>query len=412
LFVRYEGNPVAREWIAVGHAAGNAQPQERQATPGSRLSLLGVFWGGFLICFLLDIRRLRQHEFIHAASADQLLRNDRPWFADSRWSQTQSEAICRALRNQRPLPADGGLAYRILGQQKPATIADADWAGVSRYAAETLGGESTAGAAPDNLAALIEQARLSKPEHMPQEDWRRFQESVRRQLFQHFLPPEESDTDHLKLQPPACAVLRGIPAPLLSELRSAMQARYLRRLMADASATRDDPCLVLQAACLDALSDEQAASLRHHVEQLARLRKMPESWDIAGLRAFLMGGRPAWMAETEYAAIRRLVETYDDLEEGLDYLRQREQLAKAGQQDAARLRNQAQELLGLIDRVLLNPETIESLDEYDQILPAGYRHSLERVARLLRPPRPTAEVAKLGKTGTERRFRELGPATE
>lgn len=411
LFIRYEGNPVAREWVAVGHAEGNAQPLEKQSGRGSRLSLLAVFWGGFLSCFLLDLRRQRRHDFVREAPAAQLLRDDRPWFAGPQWSKTQAEALIQALPRLRAPSPEGGLAYRLLNQGKPALMSDADWAEVRDRAGEALGDElSRAATASPDKATLVGLAGLAKPEHLPEDAWKSLQDAIRKQLFELFLPARQTDTDDLNLPPPAGAALRDIPEPLLSELRTAMQEHYLRQLIERAADPGNDPAGVLQTARLEALSDDQAARLRRQVEQQARLRKMPRTWDIAGLRAFLIEGRPAWMAETEYAAIRRLVEMYDDLEDGLDYLKQREQQAKAEQAEADRVRRLALAQLGLIDRVLTNPDAVDTLEDYDAAIPESYRKSLERVARLLRAHRPTAEIASLGKIGGERRRREQGLA--
>ncbi|MBI2277657.1 MAG: hypothetical protein HYU74_09920 [Dechloromonas sp.] len=412
LFVRYDGNPVAREWIAVGHSAGNAAPLDKPADPVNPLLLLGVFWCGFTVSLLFDLRRQQTEKFVRRADRGQLLANERPWFAAAaRWSEIQYEAIVEALVRRPQSGADNSFAHELLNRPKPALLRDEHWSDVRSRAGEMYLMEcAQALLLATNRNQLTELAGRKKPEHLPWQDWERLQEAVQQRLYDLLMPLRQNAVDYLGLLDPGRSPLRDLPEALAMEVRTAAQEQYFRQLIRRSTDTWGDPASVLQTARLDLLSDEQESRLRQHVEQLGRMRKMPHSWDPAELKVFLAEGRPDWMPEQEFAAIGKFVEKIDDLADEDAFLRKREKRAKAAQLEADNLRKQALAQLGLIDRVLMNPEAADSLEDYSEVFSAGDLRSLERVAWLLRSARPAGEVTPLGSVGAERRLRDSGNA--
>lgn len=412
LFVRYDGSPVAREWIAVGHSAGTATPLDKQSDAVNPLLLLGVFWCGFLIFVLFDLRRQLSERFIRSADRAQLLAGERPWFATAaRWSEVQYAAIIDALARSRAAAPASSFAHELLNRPKPVQLRDEHWNEIRSRAGEIFLMEcAQALMQASNRSQLTELAALNKPEHLPWQDWERLQEGVQERLYDLLLPLRQNAVDYLNLLDPARSPLRDLPEALAAEIRTVAQEQYYRQLIKRSTDTWGDPATVLQTARLDLLSDEQESSLRQHVEQLGRMRKMPHSWDPVELKAFLAEGRPEWMPEQEFAAIGKFVEKIDDLADEDAFLRKREKRAKAAQLEADNLRKRALAQLGLIDRVLLNPDAVDSLDDYSQVFPAADLRSLERVAWLLRSARPGGEVTSLGSVAGERRLREPGQA--
>lgn len=412
LFVRYDGNPVAREWIAVGHSAGNATPLDKQADPVNPLLFLGVFWCGFLVSLLFDLRRHQTEKFVRGADRGQLLTDERPWFAAAaRWSEIQYEAIVEALVRRPQSGAENSFALQLLNRPKPALLRDEHWNDIRSRAGEMYLFEcAQALLQATTRNQLTDLAGRKKPEHLPRPDWERLQEVVRLRLYDLLLPLRQNSVDYLGLLDPGRSPLRELPEALAVEIRTVAQEQYFWQLIWRSTDTWGDPSSVLQTARRDLLSDEQESRLRQHVEQLGRMRKMPRSWDPAELKIFLAEGRPDWMSEREFAAIGNFVEKIDDLADEDAFLRKREKWAKAAQFEADNLRKQALAQLGLIDRVLTNPDAVDTLEDYSQVFTAGDLRSLERVARLLRSARPAGEVTTLGSVGAERRLRDSGHA--
>lgn len=410
LFVRYDGSPVAREWVAVSHSTGNAKALEKQPEPDSPLLLLAIFWSGFLVFQLLDVRRQHAEKFIRSADDESLWRNDRPWFAPrGKWSGIQREAIVRALQRCASPSLENSLAFQLLNRTKPSLMREAHWEELKTKAVGMVVMDcSRKLIQATGKSPLIDLARLRKPELLPWPDWEKLQEAIHERLYDLLLPVRQNAVDYPSLLEPGRSPLADIPDALATEIRGAAQEFYFRQLLRRSTDTWGEPGAVLQTARLDLLSDEQEERLRQHVAQLGRMRKMPRSWEVAELKVFLAEGRPDWMPEPEYVAIGKLVERIDDLTEEDQFLRRREKRAKADQIEADNLRKKALAQLGLINRVLSSPEAVETLEDYSQILAPGDIKSLERVAWILRSHRPAGDVASLGNIGRLRESAKAG----
>jgi hypothetical protein len=74
---------------------------------------------------------------------------------------------------------------------------------------------------------------------------------------------------------------------------------------------------------------------------------------------------------------------------------------------ADKLRKRALAQLGLIDRVLTNPEAVDTLEDYAESLEPAYRKSLERIAWLLRRANhPTVEKKPLASVSSHKGARK------
>ena len=114
---------------------------------------------------------------------------------------------------------------------------------------------------------------------------------------------------------------------------------------------------------------------------------MPRTWDVSELRVFVAAGRPEWMPKAEFMAIANLVERFDALTKERELLRRREQKASAEQAEAEKLKKHVLAQLGIIDRVLMQPEAIDKLEDHDRTFAPGNMKSLEYVASLLKSHR-------------------------
>lgn len=409
LVVHYGGNPVPRDWITVFNNGGYVQPQGKGSPEFSPILLGFLFLGGFLLSWLLQIRKQHQSEFSRLANEEQLLRNDKPWFVTrDGWPNLQFAAIASRLSAPQGSEPDACFAYKILSYEKPQLVRDEQWNEIKTLACNRLLTEflriSLQGA---NIEKLQQWAKLIKPEMLPWHDWEKYQQVVGERLFELFLPRNSGEADYDKLLAPDAVALDGMPESLQDKLRSAAQKRYLSQLIVRATESSGNPLAIQQAAKLSYLSDDQKLCFQNHIEQLARMRSMPRGWDMAELAAFLASGRPDWMSEGEFLAMGKLVNNLENLDDDREILELREQQARNTQMYADKLRKRALAQLGLIDRVLTNPEAVDSLEDYAESLEPNYRKSLERIAWLLRRAnRPTAEKKPLASVASHRASRK------
>jgi hypothetical protein len=409
LVVHYGGNPIPRDWITVSNSGGYVQPQGKAPRELSPFHLGFLFLGGFLFSSLLQIRKQHQSEFSRVADDDQLLRNDKPWFVTrDGWPNLQFAAIASRLSVPQASDPGASFAYKILNHEKPQLIRDEQWSEIKTLACDRLVTEffrvSLQGA---NVEKLLQWAKLVKPEMLPWHDWQKYQQVVGERLFELLLPRDSGEVDYDKLLAPGAVALHGMPDSLQDQLRSAAQKRYLSQLIVRSTESSGNPSVILQTAKLSYLNDDQKLCFQNHIEQLARMRSMPRGWDLAELAAFLASGRPEWMVEGEFLAMSKLVKSLENLNDDREILELREQQARNTQMYADKLRKRALAQLGLIDRVLTNPEAVDTLEDYAESLEPAYRKSLERIAWLLRRANhPTVEKKPLASVSSHKGARK------
>lgn len=409
LVVHYGGNPIPGDWITVFNNGGYVQPQGKAKKESSPFLLGFLFLAGFLLSALLQIRKQHQSEFSLQADDEQLLRDDKPWFATREaWPSFQFAAIAARLSMPHSTEPAASLACKVLNHEKPQLMREEQWSEIRNLACDNLLIEffrlSLQGTSTDKL---VQWAKLVKPGVLGWHDWQKYQQVVSEGLLERMLPPNCADADYDKLLAPDAIALRGLPDSLREQLRSTAQNRYFDQLLIRATETPGSPLGILQTANLSYLNEDQKLCLQNHIEQLARMRNMPKNWETAELAAFVAAGRPEWMPEAEFAAIGKLVSSLENLNDDREILELREQQAKNSQMYADKLRKRALAQLGLIDRVLTNPEAVDTLEDYAESLEPTYQKSLERIAWLLRRAnRPTGEKKPLASVGSHRNSRK------
>lgn len=409
LVVHYGGNPIPKDWITVFNNGGYVQPLGKAQKSSSPLLLGFLFLGGFLLSSLLQIRKQHQSEFLRQADDEQLLRNDKPWFATrEEWPNLQFAAIAAKLSVLQSTESAASFACKVLNHEKPLLMRDEQWSEIRNLACDNLLIEffrlSLQGASTDKL---IQWAKLVKPGMLAWHDWQKYQRIVSERLLERLLPPNSGEAEYDKLLAPEAIALRGLPDSLQEQLRTTAQNQYFHQVIVRATETPGNPQGILQTARLSYLNDDQKLSLQNHIEQLVRMRNMPRNWDTAELAAFVASGRPEWMPEGEFLAIGKLVGSLESLNDDREILDLREQQARSTQMYADKLRKRALAQLGLIDRVLTNPEAVDTLEDYAESLEPTYQKSLERIAWLLRRAnRPAGEKKPLASVGSHRNSRK------
>lgn len=409
LVVHYGGNPIPRDWITVFSNGSYVQPPGKMQRESSPFLLGFLFLSGFLISVLLQFRKQQQGEFFRQDDERQLLRDDKPWFATQEgWPNLQFSAIASRLSTLQSTEPAASFAFKVLSHEKPQLMRDEQWAEIRNLASDKLLTEifrlSLQGASVDKL---LQWAKLVKPGMLAWHDWQKYQRVVGERLVERMLPPDADDTDYDKVLAPDAPTLRGLPDALQELLRTAARKQYFNQLAIRATEATEDPLVVLEGAKLSYLNDEQKLRLQNHCEQLARMRSMPRSWDTPDLAAFVASGRPEWMPEAEFTAIGKLVSSLESLEDDREIVDLREQQARNSQAYADKLRKRALAQLGLIDRVLTNPEAVDTLEDYAESLEPSYQKSLERIAWLLRRSnRPANEKKTLTSVSSQRNSRK------
>lgn len=411
LVVLYEGSPIPREWITVFSDGGYVQPQEMAIRQINPVVVAILFLSGFMFSLLLQIRKQRQNDFIHAATDEELLCDNKPWFVTrAEWPNVQHAAIAMRLSLHHAPESPSSFAYKVLNHEKPLMLRGEQWGELKLQACDSLLFDfSRISKQGPTKTTLLELLGLIKPEMLPWHAWKKFQGAVSERLFELLLPHNPDEADFERLLAPGAIAMHDIPEQLAHQLRSTAQEQYLSRLIVRTTESWSDSWTILQTARLDFLNDNQKRSFQQFIKQLARMRAMPRHWDLAELREFIASGRPEWMPEAEYSAIGKLVDRLENMNDEWEILTIREQQARHDQIDADIQRKRALAQLGLIDRVLMSPEAVDTLEDYDQAFDPCYRRSLERVAWLLRRANsPTMEKKILASLNTQGKLRERG----
>lgn len=308
--------------ITVFNNGGYVQPLGKAQKSSSPLLLGFLFLGGFLLSSLLQIRKQHQSEFLRQADDEQLLRNDKPWFATrEEWPNLQFAAIAAKLSVLQSTESAASFACKVLNHEKPLLMRDEQWSEIRNLACDNLLIEffrlSLQGASTDKL---IQWAKLVKPGMLAWHDWQKYQRIVSERLLERLLPPNSGEAEYDKLLAPEAIALRGLPDSLQEQLRTTAQNQYFHQVIVRATETPGNPQGILQTARLSYLNDDQKLSLQNHIEQLVRMRNMPRNWDTAELAAFVASGRPEWMPEGEFLAIGKLVGSLESLNDDREIL--------------------------------------------------------------------------------------------
>lgn len=385
LLVRYEGSPISSDWIAINHADGNAQPQDKQSSKINYLWIWLAFWLGFMSSIIWDIRSFKKNWFRSWTDRNQLFRDDKPWFCSaSEWKELQAEAIERALERYSYDPIAQKLSYLVLNRAKPALMADEAWSKLQQQAAkllkDQLSREITVYASKDKLVDLLE---VRKPATVTLETWADIQKSINSRIKSILLPEYIKNDDLIKILEKSSAALKDLPETLAADVRETAQTLYFRISMEQCVKGYWSTLQTIDDVRFDLLNSDQQTKLKELSAKVARLRSMPSSWTLHGLQPFVDQGKPDWMLETEFDAVCKLVSEANSLSNDRDAMNKKLSELACASADIDVLKSRVLAQLGLIDKVLTNPSSIDKLEDYDATFAPGNRKSLELVASIL-----------------------------
>jgi hypothetical protein len=387
LLIRYDGNSIDKKWISISHADGNAQPQENKPSPFNYSLIWLAFCLGFVSQSVGDIRRWKRESFIKWSDDEKKFRNDKPWFASSsEWSEMQFEAIDRLISKPSYSSINDSPYYQLLNRSKPEMLSDEHWITLQKNASSSLMTRfSKEVNRYSNTNKLIDLFRLKKPEYLSHEMWMDFQKSLKQQTLDSLLPPHINAAGFVSLLEPKNATLKGLPDSVEIEIRELVQQRYFNYLT-DGSKYEisGDPLAVLHSARFDLLTEHQSESVKKNILRLARMKEMPDIWSVDILEIFIAKNRPEWMPEEEFNSISRLVGQAKSLSGQLDAARCNQIEMEKLRQETETVKKRVLAQLNLIDDILLNPDSIDKIEDYDNTFAPGNKKNLQLVASLLK----------------------------
>lgn len=388
LQVRYDGGPIEKNWISISHADGNAQAQDKQLPAINFLWIWLAYALGLAQYLFMDIKEIKKKSFRRWTTGEHIFRNDKPWFASTgEWSEMQFEAIERALeRYNYSTTIDQSSYYQLLNHSKPTLLSEEHWVKLQDQAIGQLKSRlSREVTRYSKVANLVDLFKLKKPKALPLEIWTAFQESLNEQIQINLIPTHINAAGFINILEPNSLILKGLPDPLADKIRNSVQKSYSDYLAEGVGLElMGGPLTALKIARFDLLTADQSESLKKRLLRLARIKAMPNSWDFRTLELFISDGRPEWMPEEEFNSLCEFVSQSKALSDERDALNEKKTNLEITKLEVENIKKRVLVQLDLIDRVLMNPNSIDKLEDYDQTFAPGNRKNLELVASLLK----------------------------
>lgn len=396
LLVRYDGLPMAKDWISISHDDGNAKVQDTQNASINYFWIWLAFFSGTLVSSINEIRRWKRESYSKWAKSEDVYVNKKPWYAfPSEWPEMQFEAIKRHL-------SEGGeysfskvqesTYYQLLNRSKPTLLTKENWLTLQSQAVELLmarfSREVTTYANTEKLMDLL---KLEKPEALPIEKWSVFESSLKERLVSKLLPANMRSEDYVNILNSNNALLKRLPEEFANEVRDKARSYYSEYLTSrDCIYRATTPYEILKTARLDLLSEQQAKSVRDEILRIVRQSESPTKWTVEQLKYFVSKGKQEWMSEAEFESINTLISQFDSLLEERRLLSEREQKLQRAEYEVASIKGEAEsyrkrvkDQLDFIDKILSDPNSMERVEDYDMTFSKGNWMNLAKVAGLL-----------------------------
>lgn len=387
LQIRYDGYSIAKNWISISHANGNAQAQENQTPAINYLWIWLAFLFGSLTQTLSEIRRWKRESFRKWVKEEEIFRNDKAWFARTvEWSEMQFEAIERTLLGYNFSDIEQTTYFQLLNRSKPTLLSDEHWVKLEKLASTSLMERFSKEVTKySNTERLLDLFKIKKPLGLSIELWSDFQKSLIEKLKDKLFPAHMKTEDYENILDPNNLILNSLPDPIANEFRELAQKYYSEHLTSrDMLERHSEPLTVLKTARLDLVTASRAASVKDNIFRIARMMAMPSHWGIRDLELFLSKGRPEWMPVEEFNSIFEFVSQAKSLSDERNTLRQHEIELETTKEETENLKKRVIKQLEMIDRVLTNPSSIEKIEDYDQTFAPGNKRNLELIASLLK----------------------------
>lgn len=388
VLLRYDGDPIEKDWISISHADGNAQAQENEAPDTNYFLIWLAFLFGMLTQIIGDFRKWKREALTKWADKEDVMRNDKPWYASSaEWSEMQFEAINRCLNRYNYSDVKETFCYQLLNHSKPALLPEEKWMLLQKEASDLLMAKFSKEVTwYTRIEKLVDFYKLEKPEALSIELWSNFKKLVIEMLTKQLLPRYSDDYEQLVAILDADNVtLKNLSETDADKIRKTAQELYTNYLSSyETLGRRSDPLTILKEARFDLLTKEQKDRIEEKVLQFARMQKMPSSWDIHTLEKFISKKRPEWMPENEFKSICELVTQSKSLSEKCEVLNSQQAKLASTRLETEKLMNRVLSQLDLIDRIITNPDVIEKIEDYDQTFAPGNKQNLRLIASLLK----------------------------
>ncbi|WP_146156624.1 hypothetical protein [Nitrosomonas nitrosa] len=391
MLVRYDGEPIQKDWISISHADGNAQAQENQSPQVNFNWIWLAFVFGMLTQTTGDIRKWKRESFSRWTKDENIFRDDKPWFVSStEWPEIQFEAIDRSLKSYSYIENSSdikkNLCYQLLNRTKPEMLPDEKWILLQKEASNLLMAKlSNVITKYTKVVKLVDFFKIEKPKALSNELWSDIEESLTESLINNLLPTYIKDKEFVAILDTSNPILKHIPETVAVRIRELAQERYTDYLTNhNTLRLLDNPLTILKTARLDLLTNKQSDDIKESVFRFSRVNGMPSIWDICELKLFISKGKPEWMSEKEFNSLSDFVTQSQSLADQRDSLNRQQYDLESNKLATDKLKARVLSQLELIDKILINPSAIEKIEDYDQTFAPGNRKNLELIASLLK----------------------------
>lgn len=387
LLLRYSGSPISKNLFEISHASGVGVNQEDNNGNISWTWILVALWLGWLISSTTDIYRFKRESFSRWVDKATIYRNDKPWYISIKeWPEVQFEAIRKLLNTYEYSGIEESESYKLLRKNKPELLDDDRWATLTREAVALLLTRFSRDLnAFTSTEKLLDLSRIKKPELLSLEAWKEIQKSLSDRIGGNLLHENVSEKELIDILEGNSVLLNGLPEGVGNRIKKKAAEKYalllLDRCQNSYHVQHGDD---LHSARLDLLNESQRERLSKVASKFKRMFALPQNWSPSEIGRFVSGGKPQWMAEDEFNSLKEFAGKAKSLEEETTAIQVEKSKLTSSKNavDLLILRVTAQ--LAAIDRVLLNPETIEKFEDYDQTFAPGNWSNLKKVAKMLR----------------------------
>lgn len=382
LVIRYSGLPIFADRVKVTHAHGTATSalDSEKKLFFHIPTMIIVLWIGFLLSSFQDIRKTKQDSFLRYPEHDQILREKKPWFvSQGHWPALQKKAIISFLNSSDWADRIPDIkAYQLLSADKPNSLTDADWRDIIKEASNTL---------TSKLNALVnrrykfadykELLQVAKPTHFSQSSWNEFLEKVQDQILAKLFSDTYLTKDSLiPFLTPNTPETTDLPDRLRGEVIRKARAKFFE-IAATELITSGTP-----TTSLELLEERQASKLNELTEKLERINHLPRSWRPVELKGLLENGKPTWMSDREFEAIKEFIEKSEQLDQQSAELRKQQLAAASEMQSATGHAKMVENQLKIIHEALSDPTAIDRIESYNGTFAPGNLANLARLCKL------------------------------
>lgn len=418
---------IEKSGIDVSHSKGKG---EEAFTGGAsfRLSYIGI--AIFLIYFFFMIMLLRSMAIDHLESQtkyafNEILLKKKPFYIDKkRWNAIRSNALGNKI-NYVYGNIDKLESYKLLClTEKIYYLTEEEWLSLQHKAIEKLNDIfitkiNTAW----RHANILEFLRITKPLLFPEKEWLELQNMMNKSYFvllknEFKFFDAKTILEMIKQQKPD-GILTGFWDNHIQDLKN----EYFR-LCSQRLEMATNPTDYLEQEDLSVLSEDQFNKLKKRA-YLISINKLPRLVNKVTAQRFMESGKPEWIKDDDYNAIREEAEAFikadalslilwdiiynkalpvtkpaifteeewiqvisisqrfKKMDEDHQASMEEQKIARAEKEETEKLKEKIEKQLGVINDILIDPASIDRIEDYSNVFAPGNFDNLKKISQLL-----------------------------